>query len=61
MSINQQNVSLKKNEKKEKIKNELNEEEMIIKWISELKNENTRTKAIENLSKYSEKNYNLAI
>ena len=61
MSINQQNVSLKKNEKKEKIKNELNEEEMIIKWISELKNESTRTKAIENLSKYSEKNYNLAI
>lgn len=61
MSINQENDSFNKNEKKESGKIELNEEEKIIKWISEIKNENTRTKALENLSKYCEKNYKLAI
>ena len=61
MSINKQKGALKINEIKEKKINEQNEEEMIIKWISELKNENTRVKALEYLSEYSEKNHNLAI
>ena len=61
MSINKQKGALKINEIKEKKINEQNEEEMIIKWISELKNENTRVKALEYLSDYSEKNHNLAI
>ena len=61
MSIDKQNASLKINEIKDKNRIESNEEEKIIKWISELKNENTRIKALENLSKYSENNYNLAI
>ena len=61
MSINKQKGALKLNEIKEKKINEQNEEEMIIKWISELKNENTRVKALEYLSEYSDKNRNLAI
>ncbi len=61
MSIDNHNVPLKMNEMKEKKRIESNEEEMIIKWISELKNENTRVKALESLSKHSEKCYNLAI
>ena len=61
MSIDNHNVPLKMNEMKEKKRIESKEEEMIIKWISELKNENTRVKALESLSKHSEKCYNLAI
>ena len=58
MSIDNHNVPLKMNEMKEKKRIESKEEEMIIKWISELKNENTRVKALESLSKHSEKCYN---
>ena len=46
---------------KEISKKELKDEDLIIKWIIEIKNENTRTKAIENLTKYREKNKNLSI
>ena len=61
MSNNLQSISFKKNENKNKDKKEQNEEEMIIKWIKEIKNENTRIKAIVNLSKYVEKNNKLAL
>ena len=61
MSNNLQNISFKKNDNKNKDKKEQNEEEMIIKWIKEIKNENTRIKAIVNLSKYVEKNNKLAL
>ena len=60
MSNNHQINSFQKNEK-ENSKNESITEEMIIKWINEIKNENTRTKAIENLCKFREKNNNLPI
>lgn len=46
---------------KEISKKEHKDEELIIKWISEIKNESTRTKAIENLTKFREKNNNLSI
>ena len=61
MSNNLRNNTFKKNDNKNKDKRELNEEEMIIKWINEIKNENKRIKAIVNLSKYSDKNNNLAL
>ena len=61
MSNNLQNRTTKKNDNKIKDKKELNEEEMIIKWINEIKNENTRIKAIINLSKYSDNNNKLAL
>ena len=61
MSNNLQNRTTKKNDNKIKDKKELNEEEMIIKWINEIKNENTRIKAIINLSKYSDNNNELAL
>ena len=61
MSNNLQNRTIKKNDNKIKDKKELNEEEMIIKWINEIKNENTRIKAIINLSKYSDNNNKLAL
>ena len=61
MSNNFQNCTFKKNNNKNKDKKELNEEEMIIKWTNEIKNENTRIKPIVNLSKYSDKNNNLAL
>ena len=61
MSNNFQSISFKKNDNKSKDKKEQNEEEMIIKWINEIKNENTRIKAIVNLSKYVEKNNKLAL
>ena len=61
MSNNLQNRTIKKNDNKIKDKKELNEEEMIIKWINEIKNENTRIKAIINLSKYSDNNNELAL
>ena len=61
MSNNLPNNSFKKIDNKIKDKQEFNEEEIIIKWINEIKNENTRIKAIVNLSKYSDKNNNLAL
>ena len=61
MSNNLQNRTTKKNDNKIKDKKELNEEEMIIKWINEIKNDNTRIKAIINLSKYSDNNNKLAL
>lgn len=61
MSNNLQNSTFKKSDNKNKDKKELNEEEMIIKWTNEIKNENTRIKAIVNLSKYSDNNNNLAL
>lgn len=61
MSKNLKNITFKKNYNKNKDKKEINEEEMIIKLINEIKNENTRKKAIINLSKYSDKNNNLAL
>ena len=61
MSNNLQNRTTKKNDNKIKDKKELNEEEMIIKWINEIKNENERLKALVNLSKYSDKNINVQV
>lgn len=46
---------------KEISKKELKDEDLIIKWINEIKNENTRAKAIDNLTKFREKNKNLPI
>ena len=46
---------------KEISKKEFKDEDLIIKWISEIKNESTRAKAIENLTKFREKNKNLSI
>ena len=43
------------------IKNDEEEEELIIKYIEEIKNEDTRSQALENLFKYKEKCNNLAI
>ena len=57
---NYKNNTNQKIENKEKIKNNLNEKEIIIKYIEEIKNEKTRIRAIKNLSKYIEKNQNLA-
>ena len=58
---NLQNCPFKKSENKNKDKKEANEEE-IIKWVNEIKNENTRIKAIVNLSQCNnEKNANLAL
>ena len=61
MSNNLHNNTSKKKDNKNKGKKELTEEEMIIKWINEIKNDNTCIKAIINLSKYSDKNKNLAL
>lgn len=63
MSNNQQkNNSFQKLDNQKNGKKEQDEKEMmIIQWINEIKNENTRTKAIKNLSKYYEKNNNLAL
>ena len=61
MSNEHQNISIKNIDNKNKETNEQNEEEILIKLINEIKNENTRAKAIRNLSKYSEKNGNLAL
>lgn len=58
MSSNKTNDSFQKPEK-DIIQNE--EEELIIKYTDEIKNEDTRYKAIENLYKYCEKNKNIAI
>ena len=61
MSNNLHTNTSKKKDNKNKGKKELTEEEMIIKWINEIKNDNTCIKAIINLSKYSDKNNNLAL
>ena len=61
MSKPQNNISQKKINVSDKGKNELNDEETIIKWINEIKNDNTRENAIENLSKNCENINNLAI
>ena len=50
-----------KKENEDKAKNDLKEEDLIIQYIEEIKNEKTRIKAIKHLSKYSEIKYNLAI
>ena len=62
MSSNKTNDSFQKveNENSINIKNE-EEEKLIIKYIEEIKNEDTRSQAIENLYKYKGKNSNLAI
>ena len=61
MSKTKENLSSNKTEIKDNAKNELNDEENIIKWIYEIKKENTRVNAIENLSKYVDQNNNIAI
>jgi CCR4-NOT transcription complex subunit 9 len=48
-------------ENEDKSKNDLNEQELIIKYIKEMKNEEKRTSSIKNLAKFCEKNTNLAI
>ena len=62
MSSNKTNDSFQKEENENTInmKNE-EEEELIIKYIEEIKNEETRSKAIEHLYKYKGKNNKLAI
>lgn len=61
MSKKQVNIS-KKNTDNDKVINQNNdEEELLIKLINEIKNEKTRTKAIRNISKFTEKNGNLAL
>ena len=62
MSSNKTNDSLLKieNENSLNMKNE-EEEELIIKYIEEIKNEDKRSNAIENLYKFKGKNKNLAI
>ena len=59
MSANKANDIFEK-EENEKIKNSISEE-LIVKYINELKSEETRGKAIENLYNYREKNENIAI
>ena len=59
MSSNGTNDSFQKKEK-DVIQTEA-EEELIIKYTEEIKNEETRFKAIENLYKYADKNRNIAI
>jgi CCR4-NOT transcription complex subunit 9 len=60
-------MSIKKNnshtilENEDKANNDLNEQELIIKYIKEMKNEKKRMASIKNLAKYCEKNTNLAI
>jgi CCR4-NOT transcription complex subunit 9 len=62
MSSNKTNDSFQKveNENSINIKNE-EEEALIIKYIEEIKNEETRSQAIENLYRYKGENSNLAI
>lgn len=55
------NIIFKKNENDDKAKNDLSEQELIVKYIQEIKNEKTRIKAIKSLSKICETNSNLAI
>ena len=57
----QKNISFQNSGNKNKNKKEQNEQELIIKWINEIKNENTRAKAIKNLSQLYEKNCNIAL
>ena len=59
MSTNKTNDIIEKDEN-EKIKNSISDE-LIVKYINELKNEETREKAIENLYNYREKNENIPI
>ena len=59
MSANKTNDIFKK-EKNEKINNNITEE-LIVKYINEIKGEETREKAIENLYNYREKNENIPI
>ena len=59
MSINKANDSIQKKEKD--INQNEDEEELIIGYIDEIKNEDTRWEAIENLQDYTEKNKNMAI
>ncbi len=56
-------MSKEKNDSPEKNQKEIlnKEEELIIKYTNEIKNEETRTQAIENLYKLREKNINIAI
>ena len=60
MSINKKNNSIQKLEK-ENTRNIENEEELIIKYTEEIKNEETRLEAIKNLYKFGENNKNIAI
>jgi CCR4-NOT transcription complex subunit 9 len=55
------NDSLSKKEIDDKSKNDLNEEDLIVKYIEEIKKEKTKINAIKHLSKFSEKKNNLAI
>ena len=61
MSTIPENHTLKKSNQKQKFKNNLNNEDLIIKYINELKDEDKRTKAIAKLSEYYDKNYNLPV
>ena len=59
MSTNKANDIFEK-EENEKINNNISEE-LIVKYINEIKNEETREKAIENLYNFREKNENIPI
>jgi len=48
-------------ENEDKANNDLNEQELIIKYIKEMRNEKKRMSSIKNLAKFSEKNTNLAV
>ena len=60
MSYNKTNDSFQKTEN-ENSKNNKYDEELLIKYTNEIKNEETRSQAIENLYKYREENKNIAI
>ena len=59
MSTNKTNDIIEK-EENEKIKNGISDE-LVVKYINEIKSEETREKAIENLYNYREKNENIPI
>ena len=60
-NLHENNSPNKKIIPKGRSKSQLKEDDLLIKWINELKDEEKRTKAICKLSEYSEKNHNLPI
>ena len=60
-NLPENNIPNKKIITKVKTRTQLNEDDLIIKWINELKDEEKRTIAISKLSKYNEKNHNLPV
>ena len=60
-NLHENNSPNKKIIPKGRSKSQLKEDDLLIKWINELKDEEKRAKAICKLSEYSEKNHNLPI